>query len=338
MAILDHWQPIYPSRWLRKKPIAVKRLGRELVLFRAGPGSVGMLADACPHRGMRLSKGWVDSGQVVCPYHGWCFGPSGHGESPGTPRLPVRTSAYEVADHQGVIWIKDPRGTGKLHPLQFEGYELLYLAYRPMKAPVESLLENFTEIEHTGTAHWQFGYPAKRMSEVVVETETSAEAVRVKVEGPQMWLWPTSELAMGMRTGDLLKFDWTTRFDPLHTSADFWWEDPRSHQVRPCRFKEVAYFVPVGPDDCLLVSYYFWSWQGAVRRFLRHLLRPFLLLGLCYELRLDQWLIENVIPASLYQPGRRLGRFDRPLQEERKRWQHCRSDECEMPLAAEEEL
>src|SRR5262249_19689563 len=170
---------------------------------------------------------------------------------------------------------------------------------------------------------WQFGYDGGRMDEVVFEADADDDTVRVRTAGPQMPAWKTTEWAMGMRSGDVLKFDWTTRFAPLHTTADFWWEDPRPGQVRPCRFKEAASFLPVGPRECLSVSYYFWSFQGWRRR-LSRLLRPFVALGVRYEISLDRWLIEHVVPQSLFAPGRRLGRFDKGLHELRKRWQRWR--------------
>ena len=330
VAILDSWYPIYPARRLGKKPVALKRLNRELVLFRTPSGAVGALSDCCPHRGMRLSKGWVNGDRLVCPYHGWCFDAAGNGESPGSPKLSVQADNLAAIEHRGIIWIKDRNGPGALPPLEFDGYELLYTAYFPMKAPVEALMENFTEIEHTGTAHWQFGYFQDRMSEVTVESEVVGDAVRTRTAGPQMRLWFLTEWTMGMHTGDCLKFDWLTHFGPLHTSADFWWEDPRTQQVRPCRFKEIAFFVPVGPEECLLVSFYFWSWQQTARRWLRHLWRPFVRLAVGYEISLDKWLIENVIPRSIHEPGRRLSRFDKGLQEQRKRWQRCCNGEDAM--------
>lgn len=335
MAILDQWHPIYPSRSLGKKPVPLKRLNRELVLFRTGTGEVAVLPDCCPHRGMRLSKGKVESGSLVCPYHGWCFDSTGHGFAPGTPKLPVQTPAFEATEHQGIIWIKDPQAEADLPKLEFEGYELLYTAYFPMRAPVEALMENFTEIEHTGTAHWQFGYVGDRMTEVEVETQTTDDSVRMTTSGPQRKLWFMTEWTMGMRTGDLLKFDFTTRFAPLHTSADFWWEDSKTNRIRPCRFKEMAFYVPVGPEECLLVTFYFWNWQGSPRRFLGPLLRPFVTQAVRYEITLDKWLIENVMPKSVQSPNRRLGRFDKGLHEQRKRWQRCLDAEAALEGATQ---
>ena len=331
MGILDQWHPIYPSHRLGKRPVGLKCLDRELVLFRSASGAVGVLPDCCPHRGMRLSKGRVEGERLVCPYHGWCFDTCGNGESPGSPKLHVKAAHLEVAEHRGIVWVKDAAGTGTLPPLQHEGYELLHLAYVRMKAPVESVMENFSEIEHTGTAHWQFGYDGRRMDEVIVETETDGHSVRIRTEGPQMPVWPTSRLAMGMRTGDRLKFDWTTSFAPLHSTADIWWEDPKTNEPRPCRLKETAYFIPVGPAESLIVFYYFWSFQG-VRRWSSRLLRPFVALGVRYELLLDKRLIENVVPQSLYSTGRRLGRFDKGLHDLRKLWLRWR-EEYALPAA-----
>jgi hypothetical protein len=45
------WQPICYSDDLKDLPMALKLLGEELVAFRDGTGSVGVLEHHCPHRG-----------------------------------------------------------------------------------------------------------------------------------------------------------------------------------------------------------------------------------------------------------------------------------------------
>jgi len=58
----EYW---YPGIWSRnvgaKKPVRLKMLGEELVLFRGGDGAVVALNDWCPHRGARLSNGVATS-------------------------------------------------------------------------------------------------------------------------------------------------------------------------------------------------------------------------------------------------------------------------------------
>ncbi len=43
-----------------------------LAVYRRGE-HVFVVDDACPHMGASLSEGYLDGGNVVCPWHGWCF-------------------------------------------------------------------------------------------------------------------------------------------------------------------------------------------------------------------------------------------------------------------------
>jgi nitrite reductase/ring-hydroxylating ferredoxin subunit len=48
--------------------------GLPVVVWRDADGSVHAWPDRCPHRGMRLSFGFVRRNALVCVYHGWSFG------------------------------------------------------------------------------------------------------------------------------------------------------------------------------------------------------------------------------------------------------------------------
>jgi phenylpropionate dioxygenase-like ring-hydroxylating dioxygenase large terminal subunit len=68
--VLKHcWYPLLWSKELADKPVAATLLDEPIVLWR-GNGSVSAFYDLCIHRGAALSLGWVDSGKLVCPYHG----------------------------------------------------------------------------------------------------------------------------------------------------------------------------------------------------------------------------------------------------------------------------
>jgi phenylpropionate dioxygenase-like ring-hydroxylating dioxygenase large terminal subunit len=73
--LLEYWYPAMPNKEVgKKKPVALKILGKELVFFRDRSGEVQALWDYCPHRGAYLS--WGDcfwNGFVSCPYHGATF-------------------------------------------------------------------------------------------------------------------------------------------------------------------------------------------------------------------------------------------------------------------------
>ncbi|MEJ6392485.1 Rieske (2Fe-2S) protein [Gymnodinialimonas sp. 2305UL16-5] len=51
--------------------------GAELVLWRDNEGKAHLWQDRCPHRGMRLSFGFVRDNRLTCLYHGWEFGTDG---------------------------------------------------------------------------------------------------------------------------------------------------------------------------------------------------------------------------------------------------------------------
>ncbi len=78
--LAEYWYPAMPSNEVgKKKPVALKILGKDLVFFRDKAGEVQALWDYCPHRGAYLS--WGDcfwNGTVSCPYHGATF--DGDGE------------------------------------------------------------------------------------------------------------------------------------------------------------------------------------------------------------------------------------------------------------------
>ncbi|HUG61565.1 MAG TPA: Rieske (2Fe-2S) protein, partial [Methylomirabilota bacterium] len=72
--------------------------GEEYVLWRGASGVARMFHNRCPHRGMRLSFGFVRGETLTCPYHGWrysadgrCVGIPAHPdlEPPATIRAPI---------------------------------------------------------------------------------------------------------------------------------------------------------------------------------------------------------------------------------------------------------
>ncbi len=90
--------------------MSVTLLGTRVVLYRSPSGLVAA-PDRCPHREAPLSKGTVQHGCLVCPYHGWTFGvdgrcvrvPSASEDVPPPPRAHLAT--YQVAEKYGLVWV-----------------------------------------------------------------------------------------------------------------------------------------------------------------------------------------------------------------------------------------
>ena len=83
--------------------------GRHLALWRDEAGQPHLWEDRCPHRGMRMSLGFVRGNALACLYHGWRF--DGEGvcrHIPAHPELKVPAricmKSFDVAEGGGMLW------------------------------------------------------------------------------------------------------------------------------------------------------------------------------------------------------------------------------------------
>lgn len=82
----------------------------ELVIWCTTSGVHHAWSDRCPHRGMRLSHGFVRGDTLACIYHGWRYDAAGACDYiPAHPKLtPPETicvPAYRCVEAGGVIWV-----------------------------------------------------------------------------------------------------------------------------------------------------------------------------------------------------------------------------------------
>lgn len=107
----DGWTPIALSRDVPDGVTRAVRLEeRELVIWRAN-GEAHVWEDRCPHRGMRLSLGFVRDNSLNCLYHGWQYGASSSCvRIPAHPDLTVppsiKANAYASSEAGGLIWVR----------------------------------------------------------------------------------------------------------------------------------------------------------------------------------------------------------------------------------------
>ncbi len=90
---------------------AVRLLGEDLVLFRTLDGELGLIEEACPHRGASLRCGQVDGVGIACPYHGWKYDRAGRclampAETAVRPKQleKARTGAYRAQALGGLVF------------------------------------------------------------------------------------------------------------------------------------------------------------------------------------------------------------------------------------------
>ncbi len=319
MSAIDHWHPVLPARRLGARPVPIALNQQQLVLFRGSGGRVGALDDVCPHRRMRLSRGSVVQGRLQCAYHGWSFDCTGHGESPGTPKLRTCAPHYETCERWGWIWVKPSGCAAELPEFNVEGYEFIGTLSHVAPVPLEIVLDNFTEVEHTPTTHALLGFELSRMTEVVTEVESTPDWVRVYNAGPQKRLSKVTETLFGIRTGDRFVDDWTTYFSPVYAVYDQYWSDPASGQERGVRWRIWVFFTPLDQQRTALATFAFARApaDSPLRRWL--MFKPVMLWFVNREVTLDMRMLDQLADKSPGIDGMKLSRFDKVLGLHRER-------------------
>lgn len=106
----EHWTGVGLERQVQpasSNPVILN--GQQLAVWRGESGPVQVWEDRCPHRGMRLSFGFVRGNTLRCIYHGWAYGPDAQCvEIPAHPALtPPKTicaNAYPAETRYGIVW------------------------------------------------------------------------------------------------------------------------------------------------------------------------------------------------------------------------------------------
>ncbi len=120
-----YWIPFMLSKDLIAdgQPKRVKLMGEDLVAFRDTERRVGLVANACAHRGAPMMFGRNEDCGLRCVYHGWKYDVTGAVvDVPAEPpksriKDKVRIIAYPCRERNGVIWTYMGPQTDAVPPL-----------------------------------------------------------------------------------------------------------------------------------------------------------------------------------------------------------------------------
>ena len=157
------WHPVAYAHEIEDKPVKARLLDVDLVIYRTTEG-VSVARDICPHRGTRLSGGWMDGDELVCPMHGLCYDHSGQctkipSIADKSARIPprLRLQSLKTEERYGVIFAclsNEPS-----HPLPvwagIENPDLpkIYVPSGTWKAAASRHVENFNDVAHFPWVH-----------------------------------------------------------------------------------------------------------------------------------------------------------------------------------------
>jgi phenylpropionate dioxygenase-like ring-hydroxylating dioxygenase large terminal subunit len=287
-------------------------------VFRTEGGRWGAAPRACPHRRADLARGRVEGDGLACRYHGWTISPEGRVTSPGNPGLEYTVGCLEVIERASVLWVRERGASSEMPVLDFSGYGPHSTLRHRVRAPLQIVLDNFVEVEHTGFVHAFLGYPRDALRDVKLSMETTDSSVRVINEGPQRALPLPIRAIMGIGADDVFVDDWTTWFSPVYSVYEHYWRSPTGER-RENALRTAVFFNYVDEQTTEL-----WSFTAASSPLLRLPVLAQLMRGLVrffveLEVRLDRRLVESLADKDPNMRGMKLGRFDKVMWETRRR-------------------
>jgi len=300
--------------------VGVRLAGRSMAVFRPAPDRIAAVEDLCPHRRMRLSLGTVRDGRLVCPYHGWSFDDVGQGESPTTPKMKACVSHFECREAHGAVWVKGPGADAPLPALEFGDHLPVGVVIHRVRAPLELVLDNFSEVEHTVAIHPAIGFDPLRCSEAVVTFDATDRAFTVRNAGPAKRPPLLNRIGLWFRKQYMFHSDYTFTFEPPRSVVDHRWTDPATGREAMLRYRLHHFFVPEGPGATRIVTFagvksHWPVGPGGGVRPLRWLIRRMLRTSIDE----DVWLLENLADQSVSPAGMTLTKFDKALGLTRER-------------------
>jgi len=194
-----HWIPACLSEELAEpdgKPVKIRLLGEDLVVFRDSDGRVGVLDEYCPHRRVSLAYARNEECGLRCLYHGWKMDVEGNvvemaSEPPESGFVEkVKMKAYPAREAGGFVWTyMGPRETmPEFEPPAFAPTPETRVSIVKIHVDCNwaQILEGQIDSAHSSSLHSSDMKPAKVDSAKAVDTHwlrpSTDKAPRMQVE------------------------------------------------------------------------------------------------------------------------------------------------------------
>jgi len=184
------WFPVARTDEVADRPAKARLLDVDLVIYRTS--CVARVArDLCFHRGAALSMGRVEGHVIVCPYHGFRYGPDGR--CTGVPAHPdmaippkLRIITFPTTERFGLIWTTlngDDESLPDFEAWDDPDFHAILAPTIDINGSAGRQVEGFLDVAHFAWAHTEtFGdrfnptCQATRSSEPAAEYELNISA------------------------------------------------------------------------------------------------------------------------------------------------------------------
>jgi vanillate O-demethylase monooxygenase subunit len=157
------WYMVGWSEELGEAMLSRRIADRPTLFYRKLDGTVAAVLDRCPHRFAPLSLGERDGDNVICPYHGLTFEPSGQCvRNPFFDRIPgaAHIDAWACVEQDGIIWLwggaadqADPAAIPDFGVVGDQPGRIVLRGYTHVRAPYEFCTDNLMDLSHIEFVH-----------------------------------------------------------------------------------------------------------------------------------------------------------------------------------------
>ena len=236
---------------------------------------IAALYDRCAHRRMPLSHGSVGPEGVTCPYHGCRFSADGTGYCPTTRSNRFKVPVFETRTLHDVVWVRsrdaanavshDLAADSGLHPeLAEDDHAFACVVAKDIAAPLQLVVDNMTELEHTGAVHKKLAFGIDDFDTVETRCRHDDDGVTIFYEGRQRPFPLYLSLLSGLRRGDVYVQTAGVSFTPPCASYRLWWTAGKGGTTRPFGLRFVNYYTEVDAGRTSLFSFVYWKTEGTL--------------------------------------------------------------------------
>ena len=262
-----YWQPVALSEEIAKpggKPLQVRVLSEDLVLFRDDFGRPGLLGLRCSHRLTSLAYGRVEDGGIRCSFHGWLYDIDGRClQQPGEPeessfKDKIRHPSYPCRELGGLVfaYMGPPEKQPPLPPFEclVRGDGSRKADYHPINSNYLQNVEGALDPIHSTYLHMD------KWSEVKDHVLKQPKLV-VSLEETEYGVWRRA-----WRHPDALRAGATQDENTIYSYGHFFMPDGfmairrqamRGDRDQVATLKSQSWYVPVDDEHCrrYLVSF-----------------------------------------------------------------------------------
>ncbi len=186
--LYNHWYVAGTVDEFTRDPIARTLLERSIVFFRTEAGELRAFQNRCLHRSYPLSESVVDGDNLICSYHGVCYGSDGavvripsQADAP-VPKRRLKRYAVEERGPLVFIWMGDGEADYSrfpdLPPLGNSDFKVLH-GFFEIEGSYLFMLENLYDLTHFVFLHRAtFRTPASFFDNPPIVTETADGMIR----------------------------------------------------------------------------------------------------------------------------------------------------------------